>query len=273
MSQEEQVLVVPTQVLHAAGLFQGFSPDVAHYLPRVLAADQLSYRPRSLMEQNPAFKQLIPYAVLKWRDQVFNYLRGRGGGEARLRALRSIGVGGHISSADGQPSAASYRQALLRELAEEVDVQSDFQERCIGLINDDATPVGQVHLGIVHVFELAEPRVRRREEVLTEAGFAPLAELRGRRQEFESWSQFLLEGDWWAEAREAASGRKRLHHVTSIDAPHRHHRRHARPGPSADRQVHPAGPSRLWLRPVARGRRRASAAVPRARLRRRGRGQ
>ena len=110
------------------------------------------------MEHDPAFKQLIPYAVLKWRDQVFNYLRGGGGGEARLRALRSIGVGGHISSADGHPSEASYRQALLRELMEEVDLQSAYQERCIGLINDDSAPVGQVHLGIVHVFELAEPR-------------------------------------------------------------------------------------------------------------------
>jgi predicted NUDIX family phosphoesterase len=193
---EEQVLVVPARVLHEAGLFQGFSPNVEHYLPRVLVAEQLSYRPRGAMEQDATFKQLIPYAVLKWRDQVFNYLRGRGGGEARLRALRSIGVGGHISSDDGHPSAASYRQALLRELAEEVDVQSAYEERCIGLINDDATPVGQVHLGIVHVFELAEPRVQRREDVLTEAGFTPIAELRARCQEFETWSQFLLEGDW-----------------------------------------------------------------------------
>src|SRR3954468_20424210 len=98
---EEQVLVVPAAVLHSAGLFQGFSPRVDHYLPRVLAADQLSYRPRAAMEQDPSFKQLIPYAVLKWRDQVFAYRRGHGGGEARLRALRSIGVGGHISSTDG----------------------------------------------------------------------------------------------------------------------------------------------------------------------------
>ena len=67
-----------------------------------------------------------------------------------------------------------------------------WSERVIGLINDDATPVGQVHLGIVHLFELAEPSVRRREAVLTESGFAPLTELRRDRERFETWSQFLL---------------------------------------------------------------------------------
>jgi predicted NUDIX family phosphoesterase len=82
---------------------------------------------------------------------------------------------------------------MLREVAEEVFLESAYGERAVGLINDDRTPVGQVHLGIVHVFELAEPRVRRREEALVESGFAALAELRQRRGEFETWSQFLLE--------------------------------------------------------------------------------
>ncbi len=70
---------------------------------------------------------------------------------------------------------------------------STYEERCLGLINDDSTPVGQVHLGIVHVFTLAEPKVRRREQVLTRAGFAPLAELRAQRAEFETWSQLVMD--------------------------------------------------------------------------------
>jgi hypothetical protein len=43
------------------------------------------------------------------------------------------------------------------------------------------------------VFDLEEPKVRRREQALTRAGFAPLAELRRQRDEFETWSQFLLD--------------------------------------------------------------------------------
>ena len=107
-------------------------------------------------------------------------------------ALRSIGVGGHISEQDNALFDSPYREAMFREVAEEVHLESAYEERCLGLINDDSTPVGQVHLGIVHLFTLAEPRVRRREQALTQAGFAAIAELRRQRGNFESWSQFVL---------------------------------------------------------------------------------
>jgi predicted NUDIX family phosphoesterase len=192
---QERVLVVPTRVLHEAGLFQGFTPRVAHYLPRLLDPAHLGYLPRAQAETDPSFKQIIPYVVLQWGEQVFAYVRGQGGGEARLRALRSIGVGGHVSADDDGQAETPYREALARELAEEVEIDSAYVEHCIGLINDDSTPVGQVHLGVVHVLELERPRVRRREEVLTQAGFAPLADLQRCRDEFETWSRVLLEGE------------------------------------------------------------------------------
>lgn len=188
--RDEQVLVVPTEVFHRAGLFQGFCPDVSRYLPAVLDRRHLRYLPRDEAEGDPAFKQIIPYVVLRWRDQVFHYTRGKSGGEARLRALRSIGIGGHISADDGEDDA--YRAGLLREIAEEVELGSGYEERCIGLINDDSTPVGRVHLGVVHVLDLEGPTARRREEALADAGFAPLTELRLRAVEFETWSRFLL---------------------------------------------------------------------------------
>lgn len=190
---QERVLVVPTTVFHEAGLFQGFSPRAEHYLPRLLDPAGLSYRPRAEVEVDPSFKQIVPYVILRWRDQVFHYTRGKGATEARLRALRSIGVGGHISAEDQNLFDSPYREALFREVAEEVQLDTTYTERCLGLLNDDSTPVGQVHIGIVHVFELAEPKVQRREQVLTRIGFAPLDELRGERQEFETWSQFVLD--------------------------------------------------------------------------------
>jgi predicted NUDIX family phosphoesterase len=190
---QERVLVVPTAVFHACGIFQGFSPRVEHYLPRLLDPAQLSYRSRAEVETDPSFKQLVPYVVLRHGDSVFHYTRGKAGTEARLRALRSIGVGGHISADDRNLFDTPYREALFREVGEEVQIDTTYTEKCIGLLNDDASPVGQVHLGIVHVFDLAEPNVRRRESVLTRAGFAPLAELRAERAEFETWSQFVLD--------------------------------------------------------------------------------
>jgi predicted NUDIX family phosphoesterase len=189
----ERVLVVPASLFHEAGAFQGFSPDVARYLPRLLDPAHLSYRPRAEVETDPSFKQLIPYVVLRCGELVFHYTRGQRGTEARLRALRSVGVGGHISPDDGTLFGDPYRDGMLREVAEEIYLEGEHTERCVGLINDDGNAVGQVHLGIVHVFDLAGPRARRREQALTKSGFAPLAELRARRDEFETWSQFVLE--------------------------------------------------------------------------------
>jgi predicted NUDIX family phosphoesterase len=189
----ERVLVVPAAVFHAAGVFHGFDPDVARYLPRLLDPAHLRYVPRAEAEYDPSLKQLIPYAVMRWRDQVFHYTRGTGGGERRLHARRSVGIGGHICAEDGDAAADPYRTGLLREVAEEVELGSDYREQPVGLINDDRTPVGQVHLGIVHIFDLTEPKAALRDPALTAGGFAAVAELRAKRDEFETWSQFLLE--------------------------------------------------------------------------------
>ena len=189
----ERVLVIPSARLREIGWFSGFSPRVEQYLPCLLAPEHLSYRPRVLVEDDPTYKQLIPYVVLKWGDELFHYTRGKRATESRLQALRSIGVGGHIEARDSNLFEDAYREAMFREVNEEVDLQSAYEERCIGLINDDSTPVGRVHLGIVHVFELHRPSVRRREQALVRSGFASLRQLCMERGEFESWSQLVLD--------------------------------------------------------------------------------
>jgi predicted NUDIX family phosphoesterase len=189
----EQVLVIPTAVFHEAGVFQGFSAQVDYYLPRILEPRHLRYRPRSQVETDPSFKQIVPYVVLRWQDQVFHYTRGKRASESRLHAMRSIGVGGHISRTDENLFESPYREGMFREVAEEVRLETPFVEQCLGLINDDSTAVGQVHLGIVHVFDLQEPKVTRREQALTQTGFSSIQELHAQRDDFESWSQFALE--------------------------------------------------------------------------------
>ena len=189
----ERVLVVPSATFHRAGIFQGFSPRADYYLSRILEPANLSYRLRSDVETDLDFKQIVPYVLLRWKDQVFHYTRGKRATETRLQALRSIGVGGHISLIDENLFQSPYREAMFREVAEEVYLESAYEEHCIGLINDDSTPVGQVHLGIVHVFELVEPKVRRREQALTRTGFASIKELCSQRNEFETWSQIVLD--------------------------------------------------------------------------------
>jgi len=191
---DERVLAVPTEALREAGLFHGFTDRVGHYLPLVLDPGRLRFLPRAEAEQDPEHKQLIPYLVLRHAGRVFHYRR-KGGGEKRLAARRSIGIGGHVTDEDG-PAAEAYRAGLLRELREEVELAGGYRERCVGLINDDRTPVGQVHLGIVHVLDLAGDQVRCKEAALAESGFAALEQLRADVESFETWSRFLLEGGW-----------------------------------------------------------------------------
>ncbi len=188
----ERVLVVPTERFHSMGLFQGLCQEVSRYLPALLDPQHLSFRPRSEVETDPSFKQIIPYVVLRHEDRVFYYTRGKQGTEERLQALKSIGIGGHISEEDAEGDDL-YRCGMLREVEEEVNLQSEYTEYCLGLINDDSTPVGAVHLGIVHVFDLEQPKVSQREESLAEIGFATLEELAEEKDTLETWSQFTLE--------------------------------------------------------------------------------
>ena len=103
------------------------------------------------------------------------------------------GIGGHISSDDETGEGSPYVEGMQREIAEEVYLESTFAERCVGLINDDETEVGRVHLGIVHVFDLDEPKVEPREESIQRTGFALPTELIRERDQFETWSQICLE--------------------------------------------------------------------------------
>ena len=144
------------------------------------------------MEQDPTFKQLIPYCVFRCNGEVFYYQRGTAQGEARLHAKRSVGVGGHVSTLDMDGELTPYLEGMKREIEEEVEIGTGWQEKCVGLINDDETEVGKVHLGIVHIFDLDNPKVRPREKSMIHAGFARPSELVLQIDEFETWSQICL---------------------------------------------------------------------------------
>jgi predicted NUDIX family phosphoesterase len=188
----EHVLVVPTKLFHDLGYFQGFSPNVEKYIGTLLDPAHTSFRPRNEVEEDPSYKQLIPYCIFRHGTEIFYYKRGKKGGEGRLHSKRSIGIGGHISSTDRMTGDRRYLEAMHREISEEVYMESVFKDVCVGMINDDETPVGRVHLGIVHIFDLDAAKVRPREESILETGFAQPAELIQSLDQFETWSQICL---------------------------------------------------------------------------------
>jgi predicted NUDIX family phosphoesterase len=197
MNPEEQILVVPASALNDLGLFVGFRADDGDYVRNLLSRGDLSFKPRGAMEQDPSFKQLIPYVILECEVEgcrhLYCYTRGSGQGERRLHAKKSIGIGGHIAHEDAATDDP-YRTGMRRELEEEVQITTTWEEELLGLIYDPSTEVGSVHLGIVHRFRLAAPHVRPREADLLDAGFRPLSELLDERSAFESWSQLALDG-------------------------------------------------------------------------------
>jgi len=195
----EQILVVPTSLFRRLGYFQGFSREVDRYLPELFLPQNISYRPRPDMERDPEFKQLIPYAIFIHRSDdggqsVFQYTRGSGQGEGRLHRKRSVGIGGHISSvdagADGQGNP--YEDGMQRELNEEVEINTEYSFECVGLINDDESEVGRVHLGVVHLVRVGRPAVKPREADILDSGFIPVEEILANMDGFETWSQISM---------------------------------------------------------------------------------
>jgi predicted NUDIX family phosphoesterase len=195
----ERVLVVPAELFHRLGYFQGFSAQVDRYLSDLFSPQHVSYLPRSQAEQDPGFKQLIPYVIFCYTDaenrlNLFQYTRGTGMGEGRLHSKRSVGIGGHISAIDADPSLNSspYEEGMRRELEEEVEILTPYTSKCVGLINDDQTEVGRVHLGVVHIFNVVKAAVRPRESDLLDSGFQPIAQILPDLEAFETWSQICI---------------------------------------------------------------------------------
>ena len=207
MSSSEQVLVVRRSLFDRLGSFHGLNAEISRYLPVFLEEGNHFFVPRAEAEEDPSLKQLIPYVVVTSGGKLLHYRRGSGSGEKRLLKKGSIGIGGHINDGDGLGEAfdaAAYQRALMRELQEELAIESCFIERPLALLNDDTNPVGAVHLGIVHQCELASPEVTANEEAIAELGFLTLEELQERHDQLESWSQLVIGG--WNDLRTIGSG-------------------------------------------------------------------
>lgn len=217
-----QVLVVDRTAFFGGEWPQGFlplpEPKASAFLAEARARARFVDRPTA--EANPAWKQWIPYCVLRcWpampgpipREQagVFTVRRTKGQSEQRLHGAWSIGLGGHIEPVDAAvpgaaPSAAAFfARALRRELAEELDWQMVPvpEARFVGLLNDDSTEVGAVHAGLVYVVDLpvavaaARELVRIGEISKMHGAFTSLAEFANlwqNPQHFETWSQILV---------------------------------------------------------------------------------
>src|SRR5882762_2345826 len=193
---EENVLVIRRALLDQLGSFHGLNFEPRKYLDAILSRGNNFFLPRPKAENDPTHKQIIPYVLLAFEDKVLYYVRGKRAGEQRLVAKGSIGIGGHLNDADAglfKLDEEHYNRVVEREVHEEIKIDTKFDDRIVALLNDDTTEVGQVHLGIVHVFKLTEPKVEKREAMITNLAFLTKAELVARRESLESWSQICVD--------------------------------------------------------------------------------
>src|ERR1700716_1688729 len=173
---DENILVVKRSLFDELGSFHGLNFEPRKYLDAILSRGNNFFLPRKQAENDPTHKQIIPYALLAFRDKVLFYIRGKKAGEQRLVAKGSIGIGGHMNQDDESLfnfaiDEAAYRAGVEREGEEEGKIETRFEDRIVALLNDDTNDVGQVHLGVVHVFKLAERKVEKREAMITNLAF------------------------------------------------------------------------------------------------------
>ena len=182
MAQQEKVLVVERKVFEDVGTFQGLQFDVNKYIQRFFAPGVPRFMLRSEAEKDPSFKQLIPYVIMSHNGSYLSYVRGSRAGEKRLVSKRSIGIGGHINPTDDMTLFyadfyETYLRAVIREVNEEVSVETKYTDSVVALLNDESNEVGSVHLGIVHFWTLAEPKVSKEEQMITQMSFMTPAQL------------------------------------------------------------------------------------------------
>ncbi len=189
---DEYVMVIPSSVLWEAGYFQGIHLDTEKYFCLIEDRSKTVFKKRKDVESDPSYKQIIPYVILSYKDTLFSYRRGKLLSEKRLFSNYSIGIGGHISVDDVNLFDVPYKDAMRRELNEEVEITSSYSQWIAGLINDDSNDVGKVHFGIVYIFDLDSPDVKSREKSINEGKFVTISSLQKDIKKYENWSQICI---------------------------------------------------------------------------------
>lgn len=189
----EQVLCFPADII---GDFKGVARyvNVRELWNAVVKSDRLAWVDRAKVEDDPSWKQIIPYCVLAGHEGIFRYRRTKKGGESRLHDKWSVGVGGHINPVDGDTSIGStaVQNAIMRELFEEVGFLDEVVSQPFGVLYDPSNAVGQVHFGLVYFICVGCGRLEFHDPALSQGLFDSVEHLRGDIDLFENWSQMVI---------------------------------------------------------------------------------
>ena len=187
----EKILVVPREKLFESVFFEGFEREkITYYLERLRKYS--IFIKRFVVENDPNYKQIIPYLVIKFNNKYFLFKRFPVGLEKRLFYKYSIGIGGHINEKDFNKNKDLINSGLEREFNEELIYSGKLSYKIVGLINDDFDEVGKVHFGIVYLIEIKTPDIKIRENSKMEGKLVNKKELIRYENKMERWSQIII---------------------------------------------------------------------------------
>jgi predicted NUDIX family phosphoesterase len=184
----EEVMVVETASLapflsgHPRHVIRERTDEIFH-----LISTQHYFADRAKAEVSPEWRQIIPYVVISFGDAYFLLRRTRKQNEARLHDKLSLGIGGHINPGH------DLLGGLKQELEEEVQIDDPYTLEFAGILNDESTEVGRVHLGAVYVLHATSDRVRVLETEKMTGTWVGRTRLAEFEPAMESWSQIVVE--------------------------------------------------------------------------------
>lgn len=187
----EMILVLPSERLAPYLRKDGLTCGCEQELYALVEKEHL-FLPRPAAEVDPTYRQVVCYITLCRGDEVFCTRRLAKGTEQRLQGRLSLGLGGHINDSDdrGVPGEI-FRRGLERELHEEAEFTPAGELIPLGVIKDDSTEVGLVHMGFSFKLEVTDASIRETEKL--EGFWMKKSELPALREQFETWSQFVMD--------------------------------------------------------------------------------
>ena len=186
---DEHILVVRRSHLFPQGDWHGLANiDFDHYVH--IIDHKKEFHPRSLMETDPTYKQIIPYLVFTHNNTFFLMQRSATASETRLQNKLSLGIGGHVRQEDITEN--SLFAWATREFHEEINYAGNVTVKPLGILNDDSNDVGKVHIGFVLLLTGDSPDISVKSE-LKSGTLVSLEDCIAQKECMESWSQFVVD--------------------------------------------------------------------------------
>ena len=181
-------MVVKKNILFSYHATSGLIPiDFDHYQKLIKKHKEFVWR--SKVEQDPTYKQIIPYLIFTHNNKYFLMRRKSTASESRLQNKCSLGIGGHIKKEDLK--GTSIIDWAQREFTEEVKYRGSFTITPLGMLNDESNAVGQVHTGFVFILHGTSENIQIRDEH-KEGKLISLEECLTLYNQMENWSQIII---------------------------------------------------------------------------------